>query len=278
MALDPGLRTVLALAALALAVILLYFLLVGYAKAFQAVGFTPGEASLIIFGSLAGAFVNVPLFEANGWRLHVNVGGALVPLLVCLWLFARRRVPVNEALVGVVLVTAITYLITDFDPALGIVAPFPLWLLPSFAAAAVSAIAFWHDRAHAAGLAYVCGTLGALIGADLLRLPDILAAEPLDENRLSMGGAAVFDMVFLTGILAIGYDALLVSRRRAERLEGPGGDIDRELQAWLASKKQRAPPRERARDRDTRYVQARALEATPTSPFERIPFKRRGEE
>ena len=51
-----------------------------------------------------------------------------------------------------------------------------------------------------APLAYVCGTLGVLIGADLLRLPDI---RRLGTPVASIGGAGTFDGIFFTGIIAV---------------------------------------------------------------------------
>ena len=48
-------------------------------------------------------------------------------------------------------------------------------------------------------IAYVSGTLGTLIGADLLNLHHI--AE-LGAPMASIGGAGTFDGIFLTGIIA----------------------------------------------------------------------------
>jgi uncharacterized membrane protein len=51
----------------------------------------------------------------------------------------------------------------------------------------------------AAPVAYIGGTLGTLIGADLLNLP---AVRRMPALMLSIGGAGVFDGVFLVGIIA----------------------------------------------------------------------------
>jgi Protein of unknown function (DUF1614) len=57
------------------------------------------------------------------------------------------------------------------------------------------------DRLQAAPpLAYICGSLGTLIGADLLNLGQIQApGAPI----ASIGGAGRFDGIFMTGILAV---------------------------------------------------------------------------
>jgi uncharacterized membrane protein len=49
-------------------------------------------------------------------------------------------------------------------------------------------------------LAYVGGTLGTLIGADVLNLGRIGG---LGAPIVSVGGAGTFDGIFLTGILAV---------------------------------------------------------------------------
>jgi uncharacterized membrane protein len=48
--------------------------------------------------------------------------------------------------------------------------------------------------------AYVAGTLGTLIGADILHLDKL---RHLNAPVASIGGAGTFDGIFLTGILAV---------------------------------------------------------------------------
>jgi len=49
-------------------------------------------------------------------------------------------------------------------------------------------------------LAYIAGSLGTLIGADLLNLRKIRG---LGAPLASIGGSGTFDGIFLTGILAV---------------------------------------------------------------------------
>jgi uncharacterized membrane protein len=65
-------------------------------------------------------------------------------------------------------------------------------------AAAVTAMLL--SRRMAAPLAYIAGTLGTLIGGDLLNL-GLLPG--LGAPVASIGGAGTFDGIFLTGILAV---------------------------------------------------------------------------
>ena len=73
--------------------------------------------------------------------------------------------------------------------------------VPVFAPVVATAIlAFILSREYAAPLAYIGGSMGTLIGADLLNLDKI---NGLGAPVASIGGAGTFDGIFLTGILAV---------------------------------------------------------------------------
>jgi uncharacterized membrane protein len=61
-------------------------------------------------------------------------------------------------------------------------------------------VALLLSRRHAAPLAYIGGSLGTLIGADLLNLDSV---QGLGAPVASIGGAGTFDGIFLIGILAV---------------------------------------------------------------------------
>ena len=56
------------------------------------------------------------------------------------------------------------------------------------------------SRRFAAPLAYICGSLGTLIGADVLNLGKL---KGLGAPIASIGGAGTFDAIFVTGLLAV---------------------------------------------------------------------------
>jgi uncharacterized membrane protein len=66
------------------------------------------------------------------------------------------------------------------------------------------------SRQYAAPVAYISGSLGTLIGADLLNLDKL---QGLGAPVASIGGAGTFDGVFLTGIAAVLIAS--IPRRRA---------------------------------------------------------------
>jgi len=139
----------------------------------------------------------VPIAEiarSVGFRTpsHFNVGGALVPVMLSLYLFLRSRVR-GRMLLGVAVVAAIVHSLARIVPGAGIAV---LMFVPPLAAAAVSVVLAFR---RAPPVAYVSGSMGALIGADLLNLPRI---GELGAPVVSIGGAGTFDGVFLTGIIA----------------------------------------------------------------------------
>jgi uncharacterized membrane protein len=58
---------------------------------------------------------------------------------------------------------------------------------------------------QSAPLTYISGSLGTLIGADLLNLDKV---QGLGAPVVSIGGAGTFDGIFLTGVLAVLFASL----------------------------------------------------------------------
>lgn len=125
--------------------------------------------------------------------LAINVGGALVPACLSIWLLASRDLFGTGAL-AIAAVTLVTYLLARPVRGLGIAVPV---LVPPIAAAVAALVL---DPQGAAAVAYAAGSLGTLIGADLLNLRRIGA---LGAPVVSIGGAGTFDGVFLSGVLAV---------------------------------------------------------------------------
>src|SRR5207342_1043424 len=88
-------------------------------------------------------------------------------------------------------------------------------LVPALSAAFVALLL---SRAYAAPLAYIGGSLGTLIGADLLNLDKL---QGLGAPIASIGGAGTFDGVFLTGVVAVLIASLSRPRREAVALPEP---------------------------------------------------------
>jgi uncharacterized membrane protein len=136
----------------------------------------------------------VPVTSRRTTFVAVNVGGALVPVALSGYLIAHDHLG-WLALAAVAIVTVAVHLVARPVPGLGIAVPA---FLPGIFAAGTAILL--HPTAGVAGLAYVGGTFGTLIGADLTNLRKVRG---LGTPVLSIGGAGTFDGVFLTGIIAV---------------------------------------------------------------------------
>lgn len=204
------------LVAVALLVALVQVGVFGYA--FARLGIGPDAALLLLLASLAGSAVNLPVARLRGQvtavnrtvsvfgvryivpmltrrrtTIAVNVGGALLPAAVSVYLIARDGIG-WQALAAVVIVGVLVHAVARPVPGLGIAVPA---LLPGLFAALTAVLL---DPAAVAGLAYAAGTLGTLAGADLVNLPKV---RRLGAPVASIGGAGTFDGVFITGIIAV---------------------------------------------------------------------------
>jgi uncharacterized membrane protein len=214
--LTPGLFTILVLLFAGL-IILIQLRILRYA--YMRLGVGPGVALLLLFGSLIGSYFNIPITilpgqtvrsgevvdfygmryvvplvtQYPGTVLAVNVGGAVIPTVMSAYLVIRYQLWLKAA-IAVAVIAAILHAAATPVPGVGIA-------VPVFAPVIVTAIlAFILSREYAAPLAYIGGSMGTLIGADLLNLGNIAK---LGAPVASIGGAGTFDGIFLTGILAV---------------------------------------------------------------------------
>jgi uncharacterized membrane protein len=132
--------------------------------------------------------------------LSINLGGAIIPLGIAMYQFYRIIAIFQSAsmlfqvLLAVSLTTIVCYFIARPLSGVGIAMPA---LIPPVSAAI---LALFLSPALPAITAYCAGTLGTLIGADLLHLSKI---KQLNAPVVSIGGAGTFDGIFLSGIIAV---------------------------------------------------------------------------
>jgi uncharacterized membrane protein len=125
----------------------------------------------------------------------INVGGALIPTAVSIYLLSKCSTStIFLSLVGILVVAIVTHAVARPVKGVGIATPA---FIPPIVAAVVALILL---PAQPKTIAYVAGTLGTLIGADLLNLRKI---PKLGAPVASIGGAGTFDGVFLSGIIAV---------------------------------------------------------------------------
>ena len=201
-------------------VMLLLILQIGlFSIVLEKLGLAPYSAMLLLIVTLIGSGINLPITEIDisadveshdsqfpPWLptrylpkpgktvIAINVGGALVPIMFSLYLINISILNLLQITLAISVVSFICFVVSRPVKGLGI--GMPLFIAPF--AAAITAILI--SPANSAPLAYICGTLGVLIGADILRIKDI---PKLGAPIASIGGAGTFDGIFLTGIVAV---------------------------------------------------------------------------
>ena len=183
--------------------------------AYERIGIAPQYVFTILIGSLVGSYVNFPialltdgpydpyaapdsyadprLHGLRGTILAINLGGAVIPILLSAYLLIHDHIVVTATLATAV-VAVIVHRVARPVPKVGISVPI---FVPPLAAAATALLL---TPTNAPAVAYVAGTLGSLIGADLTNLHRLRG---LGAPLASIGGAGTFDGIFLTGILAV---------------------------------------------------------------------------
>jgi uncharacterized membrane protein len=213
----PVALPLLLLLALLLVVLVILVELRVLAYAYRKIGIRPRYVFGVMVLTLLGSQVNIPLYSIPvqrivrphgswmyGWQpgseaittgatvVAINVGGALIPMVLSLYLFARMRM-YGRMVIATVVVALVVNRLAHIVPGAGIAVP---TLVPPLIAAGVALLLAYR---RAPPVAYVSGSMGTLIGADLMNLARV--AE-VGAPVISIGGAGTFDGVFLTGIIA----------------------------------------------------------------------------
>jgi uncharacterized membrane protein len=187
-------------------------------------GLAPRTMLSVLLLSLLGSYINIPIAhwherfisapaeityfgipyviplvrESPATTLAVNLGGAVIPALLSLYLMVKNQL-YRPSLYGIIAVSIACYLLAKPEPGLGIAEPiFVPAMVTTFVALALS-------RPYAGALAYICGSLGTLIGADLMNLGKVPG---LGAPVASIGGAGTFDGIFVISLLAVVYAGL----------------------------------------------------------------------
>ena len=200
-------------------IIMLFSGLVGYALA--RAGIPRIAIPVIFFFELVMSSVNIPIYRIRSYAekveyeyvwfmgmvyripkyvyapnvitVAINVGGAVIPTLLSIYLILKNMYILPHFIIAIILVSIFTYLVSKPVPGLGIVTPA---FIPPLITAIVSFIVY---PLNPAPIAFTAGTIGTLLGADIYRLNQI---NKLKANFVSIGGAGIFDGIFLSGVIA----------------------------------------------------------------------------
>lgn len=223
-------------------IFLIFLIEVGILEyAYGKIGIGRRHMFALLILSLLGSYINIPVAELSAKEMvsgqqitffgmqyvvplvtewprtivAVNLGGAVIPTILSLYLLIKNRLYV-QGFVAVGIVMVVTHLMAH--PVRGIGIAEPIFIPPLVATAAALLL----SRQYAPPLAYMGGSLGTLIGADLLNLSKI---QGLGAPVASIGGAGTFDGIFVAGILSVLLASLITRKRTDVRidLENPKG-------------------------------------------------------
>jgi uncharacterized membrane protein len=197
--------------------------------AYARIGIGRRHMFALLILTLLGSYINIPVAELPAKELvsdqrvtffgmqyivphvtewprtiiAVNLGGAVVPTILSIYLLVKNKLFLR-GLGAVAIVMVVSNLMAL--PVKGVGIAVPVFIPPLIATAAALLL----SREQASPLAYIAGSLGTLIGADLLNLGKI---QGLGAPVASIGGAGTFDGIFVAGIASV-LLASLVTRKR----------------------------------------------------------------
>ncbi|HTW89117.1 MAG TPA: DUF1614 domain-containing protein [Candidatus Binataceae bacterium] len=187
--------------------------------AYERLGISHRMVSILLLAMIFGSFINLPiasvsanqivhdqviyfwgipyvvprLVRAGHTEIAINVGGALIPFFTCVYVLIRTA-PYLKTIIATAIVTLMVHHFATVVPGVGIAVP---TLIPGIIAALAASIL---ERRRAPAIAFIAGTLGCLIGADLMNLSQI---GQMRAPVASIGGAGTFDGVFVSGLIAV---------------------------------------------------------------------------
>lgn len=202
-------------------------------------------ALLVIGAIIVGSFINIPL-PFLPFNTSLNVGGALVPVGLAIYLLVRAGSGKEwiRALVGAVVTAVVVYVIgslvntgTTVEPAGRYAVLDPIYLYPLVG----GIVAYLIGRSRRG--AFIAATLGVLL-VDVFHYVWLLNQGAPGSYTVSIGGAGAFDTIVLAGIVAVilaeligeSFERLLGGpstkgrpRELVKGLKKPGLDSDRDI-------------------------------------------------
>ncbi len=186
---------------------------------FESMGISRRYLLALLLFCLLGSYINIPIAQLPGQHeragqvvdffgmqyvvpvlvntpgtvIAVNVGGAVIPVILSIYLVIKHRL-YGPSLLAVAIVAVLVHMMAR--PVRGVGIAVPIFIPPLITAFVALVLSRWNP----APLAYIAGSLGTLIGADLLNLDKVRG---LGAPVASIGGAGKFDGIFLTGVVAV---------------------------------------------------------------------------
>ncbi|RUM33382.1 MAG: hypothetical protein DSY33_04575 [Archaeoglobus sp.] len=183
---------------LIVATLLLAFLLEVFVKYVEFSGFSRKDAITIVVLPLLAWIYLPPVKFGNIYNmtLYLSFSGFIIPVTVALKQIVTGNVNIKKVIFGTFLVAIVSYTVSR--PGFGGVGI----AYPQLPILVASIYPILVERKKPAPLAYTCASLGMFIGADLLNIPKLCGK----SIYVTVGGAGIFDAIYLTGIAALILD------------------------------------------------------------------------
>ena len=172
---------------------------------------TDKQALLLIAAIIVGSFIDIPLMRTPV-QVTVNVGGALLPALLAIWLIFKADETAERVrgIMAALLVAAAVSLGSRFLP----YEPENMFLDPKIIyGISAGLIAYLAGRSRRS--AFIGGVLGIVL-SDIVHMVTIMGLGI--TGTTDIGGAGAFDVIIIAGIVAV-MVAELVGETR-EKLQG----------------------------------------------------------
>ena len=172
---------------------------------------TDKQALLFIGAIVVGSFIDIPLMSTPV-EVSINVGGALLPILLSVWLITKADETVERirAILAAALVAGAVWLGSRYLP----YEPENMFLDPKLIyGISAGIIAYLAGRSRRS--AFIGGVLGIVL-SDIVHMVTLINAGI--PGRTDLGGAGAFDVTIIAGLVAV-MVAELVGETR-EKLQG----------------------------------------------------------
>ncbi|MGC8607242.1 MAG: DUF1614 domain-containing protein [Vulcanisaeta sp.] len=190
------------------------------------IGIQPLLALTLTLGSLLTSYINVVIAEITYYVpfnpfidlmklfpmplviqridklfLEVNIGGAIIPVVTSVYLISTYLVGDMAILMAFIISLVISSIViwqsARLIPGIGIALPTALPVLLTLILTLISTVLF---HANPLAFSYSLGSLSTLIGADLLNIKKVIRTM---RGYVSIGGAGVFDGIYITGLMSL---------------------------------------------------------------------------
>lgn len=197
--------------ALPLLVLAAILLVAVVGRAMARVGFSYLDVALLLIVAPLLAESDVVFHTVGHTTLAFNMAGFAIPLLLAMKFILQGKAPFVATVGCLGIVTLVSYFSSFAVPSEGVLL---YYRIPAGVAILLAVILRWGVWHEAGPMAYVAGAGGVILGADAMHLHELMGGSAV-AHRIVIGGAGVFDGIFLVALLAAAGNLVAYSFHRS---------------------------------------------------------------